>query len=120
MTLKEGGPQELPILYDSCAECAPDTYFTLSTSTLRSTLGSPLDARRPGRSHCNANMPPGVALTQVHAGLADPNGRQLVGTWSHFDYGGQKPPQDYIYRYDLDPLAVWSARNCSAPRTLKP
>ena len=106
MTLKEGGPQELPILYDSCAECAPDTYFTAlhfdiaqhywAARWMRGGQGVPI---------ATANMPPGVALTQVHAGLADPNGRQLVGTWSHFDYGGQKPPQDYIYRYDLDPFS---------------
>jgi hypothetical protein len=106
MTLKEGDPQELPILYDSCAECVPETYFTTlhfdipqhswAARWMRGGQGVPL---------ATANMPPGVVLTQVYAALADPNGRQLVGTWSHFDYGGQKPPQDYIYRYDLDPFS---------------
>jgi hypothetical protein len=37
--------------------------------------------------------------------LADPNGRESLGTWSHFDYGGQKPAEDYIYHYDVDPLS---------------
>jgi hypothetical protein len=37
--------------------------------------------------------------------VSDPNGRESLGTWSHFDYGGQKPAEDYIYRYDVDPLS---------------
>jgi hypothetical protein len=104
MTFRDGGPQELPVLYDSCSECAPDTYFTAfhfdmaqhawTSRWMRGGQGVPI---------ATANMPAGVALTQVYAGLAEPNGRQLLATWSHFDYGGQKPPQDYLYRYDLDP-----------------
>ena len=106
MTFKGGGPQDLPILYDSCAGCAPDTYFTAfhfdmaqhawAARWMRGGQGVPI---------ASANMPAGVALTQVYAGLAEPDGRQLLGTWSHFDYGGQKPPQDYLYRYDLDPFS---------------
>jgi hypothetical protein len=46
-----------------------------------------------------------VNVTQVYALMADPNGHELVGTWSHFDYGKQKPAEDYIYQYDVDP---WS------------
>jgi len=104
MTLKAGGSLELPILYDSCAECAPDTYFT----TLHFDMAQHAWAARwlrggQGVPIATAYMPPGVALTQVYAALADPTGRQFVGAWSHFDYAGQKPAQDYIYRYDLDP-----------------
>jgi hypothetical protein len=29
----------------------------------------------------------------------------LVGTWNHFDYGKEKPPEDFVYRYDVDPLS---------------
>jgi hypothetical protein len=25
-----------------------------------------------------------------------------MATWSHFDYGKQKPPEDFVYRYDMD------------------
>jgi hypothetical protein len=53
----------------------------------------------------NANPPEGVAWTQVYAALAEPNGRQLLGTWNHFDYGAQKDPEDFVYRYDLDPFS---------------
>jgi hypothetical protein len=50
----------------------------------------------------SANAPPGVTWNQVYAAMADPNGREFMATWSHFDYGAQKPPEDFIYRYDLD------------------
>jgi hypothetical protein len=41
-------------------------------------------------------------VTHVYAALAEPDGRQLVGTWNHFDYGKQKPAEDFVFRYDLD------------------
>jgi hypothetical protein len=96
-------PQELGILYDNCRECATDTYFTafyydmsrhgFTARWMRGGQGVPLTS---------ANMPPGVALTQIYAGLAGPDGRQFLATWNHFDFGKVKPPEDYIYRYDID------------------
>ncbi len=53
----------------------------------------------------NTNPTQGVDLTQVYAVLSEPNGRQLVGTWNHFDYGAEKKPEDILYRYDLDPFS---------------
>ena len=105
MTFAEGEPQELGVLYDSCGECAPDTYFTAfhfdlpqhgwAARWMRGEKGVPVWI---------ANPPAGVTWTQVYAGLAEPNGRDFVGTWNHFDYGQVKPPQDFVYLYDLDPL----------------
>jgi hypothetical protein len=46
-----------------------------------------------------------VTLTQIYAALAEPDGRVMLATWNHFDYGKLKPPEDFIYQYDLDP---WS------------
>ena len=43
-----------------------------------------------------------MTWNQVYAAIAEPNGRELLGTWSHFDYGSQKPPEDVVYRYDMD------------------
>ena len=37
--------------------------------------------------------------------MADPDGRALLATWNHFDYGKQKPPQRHVFRYDVDPLS---------------
>jgi hypothetical protein len=106
MLLTEGEPAEQAILYDSCAQCMPDTYFTAfhfdppqhmwMARWLRGNQGAPV---------WNPSPPVGVERTQVYAGLAEGNGRALLGTWSHFDYGQQKPAEDYVYRYDLDPYS---------------
>jgi hypothetical protein len=45
-----------------------------------------------------------VDVTQVYAVLTDLNGLPFVCTWNHFDYGKVKPADDYIYRFDLDPV----------------
>jgi hypothetical protein len=29
----------------------------------------------------------------------------MLGTWSHFDYGDAKPAEDFVFRYDLDPMS---------------
>ncbi|MGA7856491.1 MAG: hypothetical protein WCA11_01080 [Terracidiphilus sp.] len=103
----ETAPREPGILYDDCAECAATTYFTTFHYDMSQHLWA---ARwiRAGRAIpvWTTNTPAGVALTQVYAVMADPDGRELVGTWNHFDYGEQKPPEDYVYQYDLDP---WSS-----------
>jgi hypothetical protein len=46
-----------------------------------------------------------VEWTQVYAGFAEPDGRELLGTWNHFDYGRAKPPDDFVYRYEVDPFS---------------
>jgi hypothetical protein len=53
----------------------------------------------------SADTQPGVTRTQVYAGLAEPNGRELLGTWRRFDYGNERRPEDFVYRYDLDPFS---------------
>ncbi len=47
----------------------------------------------------------GVDVTRVYAILAGPSGQEIVGTWNHFDYGKEKPAEDFVYRYDLDPVS---------------
>ena len=104
MRFADGAPQEPAALYDNCRDCAADTYFTAfhydvahhmwAARWMRGGQGVPL---------WSANLAQGVAWTQVYAGLAEPNGRELLGTWNHFDHGNQKPAEDVVYRYDLDP-----------------
>jgi hypothetical protein len=106
MLLADGAPRELGALYDDCNECEPATFITAfyydrpyhmwTARWMRGSQTAPA---------WTANPPAGVALTQVYAVLNEPNGRELVGTWSHFDYGKQKPPEDFVYRYDLDPFS---------------
>jgi hypothetical protein len=103
MRFAESQPEELAALYDSCAGCAADTYFTAFYYDLSQHAWA---ARwmRGGQAApvWSANPPPGVAWTQVYAAMAEANGREFMATWSHFDYGKQKPPEDFLYRYDLD------------------
>jgi hypothetical protein len=106
MQFHEGWPQELGALYDDCSECASTTYITAlhydlsqhiwNARWLRGGLTVPV---------WSANGPAGVELTRIYAVLAEPNGRELVGTWNHLDYGKEKPAEDFIYRYDLDPFS---------------
>jgi hypothetical protein len=106
MRFSDGAPLELAVLYENCRDCTPNTYFTSfhydvtqhgwAARWMQGGQGVPL---------WSANTPAGVAWTQIYAGVAEPNGRELLYTWSHFDYGKQKPPDDYIYRYDVDPFS---------------
>lgn len=105
MLFAAGRPRELGVLYDNCRECNASTFFTAfyydqrlhawSARWMRGEQAIPLTS---------ASSPDGVTVTQVYAGLADPNGHEVIATWSHFDYGKQKPPEDYIYEYDVDPF----------------
>jgi hypothetical protein len=121
MRFADGAPQELTALYDDCRECAANTYFTAfyydiphhiwAARWMRGGQGVPV---------WTASSPAGVAWTQVYAGLAEPNGSELLATWNHFEYGKQKKPDDFIYLYDLDPFSglertrLLSAKNAAA------
>ena len=106
MLLYEGHPRELAALYDDCNECAATTFFTAfhydlsqhmwNARWMRGTQAAPI---------WTANASPGVALTQIYALLAEPNGRQLMATWSRFDHGPDQPAADSVFRYDLDPFS---------------
>jgi hypothetical protein len=100
------GPQELGALYDDCGECAATTYFTAlyydrsqhiwNSRWMRGGQAVPI---------WSGNTPAGVTVTRVYAILAGPGGQEIVGTWNHFDYGKEKPAEDFVYRYDLDPVS---------------
>jgi hypothetical protein len=100
-------PAELTILYDNCRECAASTYFT----TLRYDLPHHMFVARwvrggQGVLVWNATPPsaPGVAWTQIYAVMGGADGRALLATWNHFEYGKVKPPADTVFRYDVDPM----------------
>jgi hypothetical protein len=106
MQFTETGPPEMGALYENCTECAATTYFTAlyydrsqhiwNARWIRGGQAVPLRSAGP---------PEGVTVTRVYAVLPGPNGRQLVGTWNHFDYGKEKPAEDFVFRYDLDPFS---------------
>jgi hypothetical protein len=103
MQFSAAGPPELGALYDDCNECAATTYFTAlyydrsqhiwNTRWMRGGQAVPI---------WTSSTPEGVSLTRVYAILAGPDGRQMVGTWNHFDYGKARPAEDFLYRYDVD------------------
>jgi hypothetical protein len=106
MQFNDLGPPELGAFYDDCAECAATTYFTAlyydrsqhiwNARWIRGGQAVPI---------WSAGAPEGVNVTRVYAILSGPNGRELVGSWNHFDYGKEKPAEDFVFRYDLDPLS---------------
>jgi hypothetical protein len=105
MLLAEGQPRELGALYDDCGGCAAETFFTTfhfdlvqhqwEARWMRGGQGAPI---------WGTNALAGVTWSQVYAVMADPNGRELLGTWNHFDYGKLKPAEDYVYLYDIDSM----------------
>lgn len=99
-------PRELGVLYDDCGGCTTTTYFTSFHYDGREHIFVPR-WMRGGRAVplWTTAAPEGVNLTQVYAVLPTPSGLQYLATWSHFDYGKEKPPEDYIFRYDIDPLS---------------
>ena len=104
MRFADSAPEELAVVYENCRECNPNTYFTAfhydipqhrwTARWIRGGQGAPL---------WSANTPPGIQWTQVYAAIAEPNGREFIATWSHFDYDNKKPSNDVVFRYDLDP-----------------
>lgn len=99
-------PLELGVLYDNCDACAATTYFTSfrydfqrhgwSARWMRGAQGVPV---------WTGHTPPGVDWTQIYAVVAGPDGRELLSTWDHFDYGAHKPAEDFLYQYDVDPYS---------------
>ena len=106
MRFADGAPEELAATYDNCRDCTALTYFTAFHFDVRQHAWT---ARwmhgGQGVPLWSANTPPGMEWTQVYAALAEPNGRELIATWSHFDYDNKKPSDDVVYRYDLDPMS---------------
>lgn len=106
MRFADGAPQELPILYDDCRDCIANTYFTAFHYDVRDHGWSARWIHNgQGVPMLSANTPPGVEWTQAYAAFAEPNGREFIATWSHFDYDNKKPSDDFVFRYDLDPFS---------------
>jgi hypothetical protein len=106
MLLADGEPRELGALYDNCNECVASTFLTVFHYDLPHHMWTGRWMRGSQAVPIwTANVTKGVDLSQVYAVLSEPNGRQLVGTWDHFDYGEEKPPEDVLFRYDLDPFS---------------
>jgi hypothetical protein len=106
MLLYDGHPRELAALYDDCNECAATTFFTAFHYDFQQHMWTARWLRGAQTAPIwTANAAAGVTLTQLYALLAEPNGRQLMATWSRIDHGPNEDAVDSVYRYDLDPFS---------------
>jgi len=106
LQMREGAPREMAALYDDCRDCAATTYFTTFAYDLRQHIFLPRWLRGGQAAPVwTGAAPEGVKLTEVYAVLSEPTGVNLLATWSHYDYGKQRDPDDYVYRYDVDPVS---------------
>jgi hypothetical protein len=104
MLFAVGWPRDLGAVYDDCNDCVASTFLTAFyydqrqhgwvARWMRGTQAIPLTT---------ASAPQGVTVSSAYAVMAEDNGHEVVGTWNHFDYNGQKPLEDYVYLYDVDP-----------------
>lgn len=106
MHFLDGETPEPAALYDSCIECSVETFFTaFHYDFSRHMWAARWMSGGQAAPVWVPNAPDGVALTQVYAALPDADGREFVAAWRHLDYGKQKPPEDFIYRFDLEPIS---------------
>lgn len=105
LLLNVGEGRELGVLYDDCSDCDATTYFTTLHYDLRQHSWGARWLQGGGQTIpvWTAKEPLGVTQTQVFAVMAEDNGRETLGTWTHLDYGKQKAAEDFVYRYDVDP-----------------
>ena len=106
LRFSDGAPLEPVILYDSCNDCPADTYFTAFRYDVTRHAWTARWMRGGQGAHVwSANPPTGADWTQVWAVVAAPDGHSQLATWNHFDYGKDKPAEDSVYRYDIDPFS---------------
>ncbi len=103
LLLDLGQGRELGALFDDCNDCQATTYFTTLHYDLRAhTFAGRWVAGGKAVPVWSTNAPMGVTQTQVFAVMADDNGRETLGTWTHLDYGKDKAAEETVYRYDID------------------
>lgn len=104
LLLDVASPRELGLLYDDCSDCDATTYFTTLHYDLRQHTWAARWLEGGGKTIAvwSTKAPLGVTQSQVFAVMADSNGHEVLGTWSHLDYGKQKPAEDAVYRFDVD------------------
>jgi hypothetical protein len=96
---------ELPILYDNCRDCQPNTYFTAFYYDFKThNWAAHWISGDHGVPVWNVNHPATTQWTQVYALQSNGEGHFALYTWNHFDYPKPRRPEDIITRYDLDPM----------------
>jgi hypothetical protein len=103
----DGGDAELTALYENCHECAASTFFAAFHYDVAHHMWT-MRWMRGGQGVLVWNAGPpassGISWAQVYAVMGGADGRALLATWNHIDYGKQKYPADTVFRYDVDPM----------------
>jgi len=96
---------ELGLVYDDCFQCeTASTFFTTVYYNFQEHAWRARWVRGDQAALLWSNgTVDGVVKTQVYGLLTEPNGRSLLATWSHLDYGKAKPAEDYVFTYGVDP-----------------
>ena len=110
-----GGPYqqapELAMVYEDCYGCdAPSSFFTTLYYNFTDHAWRARWMRGDqGAVLWNSGGVEGITRTQVYAVLSEAPGRDILATWSHFDYGSVsgagKPPEDAVFEYSVDPVS---------------
>ena len=96
---------ELGLIYDDCSQCAATTYFTTLyyNPAEHGWRARWVRGNQAAALHVAGHVD-GVEHTEVYGVLTEHDGRQVLGTWDHFDYGKAKPAEDFVYEYSVDAL----------------
>lgn len=101
-----GAPEEFPVLYDNCRDCAANTYFTAFHYDLSRHVWAARWMRNgQGAPVWNAKPPGSVTWIQLYALVSGADGLAQLYTWNRFDYGKGEQPTDILDRYDVDPFS---------------
>jgi hypothetical protein len=113
MTFAEGEPQELGVLYDNCAECSPDTYFTAlhydqrAHAARQSPCGAPMARPAWNGPRCTRDWPSPTAAILSAPGATSTTAKT-------------KWPKTLSTASISTPSADSNAPNCSAARMPTP
>jgi hypothetical protein len=104
MLLSQGRPRELAAFYDNCVDCSPSTYFTAFHYDVerRAWVARWIHGDQAAPAWSAAAIAGIASLDQAYAVLAQPDGREYLATWRHFDFGKDRKAEDYVYVYDVD------------------
>lgn len=99
---------ELALVYDDCYACdAASTFFTTLYYNFKDHAWRARWMRGDQAAALwSSGSVEGVTRTQVYGLLTEPPGRDVLATWSHFDYGKAKPAEDFVFEYSVDPATA--------------
>jgi len=100
-----GRDTELTALYDDCSHCLATTYLTTFyfDPAIHAWSARWIVSGKAAPVWMASSLAEG-GWTQAYGVLADPDGNGIsLGTWSHFEAGNGKPPEDFFYVYSVSP-----------------